>query len=139
MHRFHDFFFMCNGPELRNFLLNNFSLCKSQREPMPGSCSLRAHDRLKENLQLQTAVVLGTPSSEKPEEGDLKLQKGHVGLPLLSANLLNTALPYLLTQPSNQGQENRKGAQNAMVQWSQWVEIIRPIFIVERKCINCGW
>jgi hypothetical protein len=120
---------------------------------MPGSCSLRAHDRLKENLQLQTAVVLGTPSSEKPEEGDLKLQKGHVGLPLLSANLLNTALPYLLTQPSNQGQENRKGAQNAMVQWSQWVEIIRPIFIVEsiklvlyfieilrfRKCINCGW
>lgn len=32
---------------------NNFSLCKSQREQVPGSCSLRAHNRWKENVQLE--------------------------------------------------------------------------------------
>lgn len=55
------------------------------KEQMPGSCSLRGHDRLKENVQLGTAALLGTPSSEKSKEGDLKVQKGHVGLPLLLA------------------------------------------------------
>lgn len=45
MHKLHGCFYMYNGPELRNFLLNNFFLCKIQREQMPGSCSLRAHDR----------------------------------------------------------------------------------------------
>lgn len=32
---------------------NNLSLCKSQREQMPGSCSLRARDSLKGNVQLE--------------------------------------------------------------------------------------
>lgn len=38
---------------------NNPSVCKSQRKQMPGSCSLRAHNRLKENVQLETAAVCG--------------------------------------------------------------------------------
>lgn len=47
---------------------NNPSLCKSQREQMPGSCSLRACDRLKENVQLETAAVSGAPPWGKPED-----------------------------------------------------------------------
>lgn len=58
------------------------------KEQMPGSCSLRAHDRLKENVQLGTAALFGAPSLEKSEEGDLKVQKGHVGL------LLRLAKPF---------------------------------------------
>ena len=47
---------------------NNPSLCQSQREQMPGSCSLRARDRLKENVQLETAAVSGAPPWGKPED-----------------------------------------------------------------------
>lgn len=95
---------------------NNFSLCKSQREQVPGSCSLRAHDRWKENVQLETAAVPGAPSWEKLEDGDqpgfsiwdLELQKGHVSLPLLSATLLQYSVAIPPDRPLLTKEEGQK-------------------------------
>lgn len=105
------------------------------KEQMPGSCSLRGHDRLKENVQLGTAALLGTPSSEKSEEGDLKVQKGHVGLPLLlakpSQQCCHTSWYSLLP-----GAWEQRGPEMPWPMWSRWVEMIRPYS--QWRASNCA-
>ena len=69
LHGFHGFLnTVWNGPKLRNLLLKQSFPLQSQREQMPGSCSLSARDRLKENVQLETAAVSGAPPWGKPED-----------------------------------------------------------------------
>lgn len=79
---------------------NNPSVCKSQRKQMPGSCSLRAHDRLEENVQLETAAVCGHRSPEEAggqAEGErhLRAVEGMCWVTSVSPAFPNMVLPYL--------------------------------------------
>lgn len=86
---------------------NNFSLCKSQREQVPGSCSLRAHDRLKENMQLEQLLSQEPHPREVRGRGPARIL--HMGPRTAKGTMLvyfscqqpfsNTVLPYLLIDP----------------------------------------
>lgn len=94
---------------------NNPSVCKSQRKQMPGSCCLRAHDRLKENVQLESAAVCGHRSPEEAggqAEGErhfwntyvhLRAVQGTCWVTSVSSAFPNGVLPYLPKTPCCQG------------------------------------
>lgn len=90
--------------------------------------------------------------SEKSEEGDLKVQKGHVGLPLLlakpSQQCCHTSRYSLLPRAGEQeeprnamthvvtvGRDDKTHTNNGE---HQTVLCLREILRF-RQCINCGW
>ena len=141
LHGFHGFLnTVWNGPKLWNLLLKQSFPLQSQREQMPGSCSLSARDRLKENVQLETAAVSGAPPWGKPEDilrgrgwpgttavasWDPELWEGREGSgPISAASQHSAAVPPESLVPSHTCVTAVEGKRRKGLGFNPWVETV---------------